>query len=53
MIMNTLDEMPIRSFSGFTGGLFSEMSINGLVGLLNKQKGSGKKFWGGFKKKNR
>lgn len=53
MIVKSIIDMPLRSFSGFSGGILSEMTVDGLVDMLNKTKGGGKKFWGGFRKKNK
>ena len=53
MITQSVVDMPLRSFSGFTGGLVSQMSVDGLVDMCNRKKGGFKKFCAGFKKKNR
>ena len=53
MVQNSIASMPIRSFSGFTGGVISMMSAQGLVDMMNKTKGGGKKFIKGFKKENK
>lgn len=53
MITQSVVDMPLRSFSGFTGGLVSQMSVAGLVDMCNRKKGGFKKFCAGFKKKNR
>ncbi len=53
MITQSVKDMPLRSFSGFTGGLVSQMSVDGLVDMCNGTKGGFKKFCRGFKKKNR
>ena len=50
MAVNSIVTMPLRSFSGFTGGLVSESSVDGLVDILNKKKGGFRKFLKGFKK---
>ncbi len=51
MIKKTVTTMPLRSFSGFTGGIVPEMSVQGLVDLCNGKKGGFKKFVKGFIKK--
>lgn len=53
MVQYSIASMPIRSFSGFTGGIISMMSAQGLVDMMNKTKGGGKKFIKGFKKENK
>lgn len=50
MAVNSIVTMPLRSFSGFTGGLVSESSVDGLVDIFNKKKGGFRKFLKGFKK---
>ncbi|MCQ2603064.1 MAG: hypothetical protein MJ193_03945, partial [Clostridia bacterium] len=53
MITQSVKDMPLRSFSGFTGGLVSQMSVEGMVDICNGKKGGYKKLFAGFKKKNR
>lgn len=53
MILNSIKDMPLRSFCGFSGGIMSMMSIEGLVDIFNKKKGGYRKLFAGFKKKNR
>lgn len=53
MITQSVKDMPLRSFSGFTGGLVSQMSVDGIVDMCNGTKGGFKKFCRGFRKKNR
>ena len=53
MITQSVVDMPLRSFSGFTGGLFSQMSVEGMVDMCNRKKGGFRKLIAGFKKKNR
>ncbi len=53
MITQSVKDMPLRSFSGFTGGIVSQMSVEGILGLCNGTKGSVKKLFAGFLKKNR
>ncbi len=53
MITQSVKDMPLRSFSGFTGGLVSQMSVDGIVDMCNGVKGGFKKFCKGFKKSNR
>lgn len=53
MITQSVKDMPLRSFSGFTGGLVSQMSVDGLIDMCNGTKGGFRKFCKGFLKKNR
>lgn len=53
MITKSVLDMPYRSFSGFSGGILSPMSIDGLVDWCNGTKGGFRKFVAGFKKKNK
>lgn len=53
MAVNGVLTTPLRSFSNFTGGAVSQMSVDGLVDMLNKTKGGFNKFCKGFSKKNR
>ena len=53
MITNSVKDMPLRSLSGFTGGLLSQMTVDGVVDMCNGTKGGFKKFCAGFKKKNK
>lgn len=53
MITKSVKDMPLRSFSGFTGGLVSQMSVNGILDLCNGVKGGTRKLFAGFRKKNR
>ncbi len=50
MITESIKDMPLRSFSGFTGGLISPASVEGLVDLCNGTKGGAKNFIKGFLK---
>ncbi len=50
MITESIKTMPLRSFSGFTGGLVSQKSVDGLVDLCNGTKGGLKKVIDGLKK---
>ncbi len=50
MITESIKDMPLRSFSGFTGGLVPQKSVDGLLDLCNGTKGGLKKVIGGFKK---
>lgn len=50
MITKTVKDMPLRSFSGFTGGLISPKSVEGLLDMCNGTKGGFGKFVKGFKK---
>ncbi len=51
MITQSIKDMPLRSFSGFTGGLVSQESVDGLVDMCNGKKGGVRKLINGFKKK--
>lgn len=53
MIVKSIKDMPLRSFSGFTGGIVSQMSVQGLVDMCNGKRGGFRKFCRGFRKKNR
>lgn len=53
MITESIKDMPLRSFSGFTGGILSQMSVDGILDLCNGKKGGFKKIIAGFKKKNK
>ncbi len=53
MITESIKDMPLRSFSGFTGGLLSQMSVDGILDLCNGKKGGVKKIVAGFSKKNK
>ncbi len=50
MITNSVNDLPLRSFSGWTGGLISQKSVDGLLDMCNGQKGGFKKLISGFKK---
>ena len=50
MITNSVNDLPLRSFSGWTGGLISQKSVDGLLDMCNGKKGGFKKLIGGFKK---
>ena len=50
MITESIKDMPLRSFSGFTGGLLSQESVDGILDLCNGKKGGFKKIVDGFKK---
>lgn len=53
MILNSITSMPLRSLSGFSGGILSMHSVEGLVKLFNKEKGGIRQFFAGFKKEYR
>lgn len=44
MITESIKDMPLRSFSGFTGGILSQKSVDGLLDLCNGKKGGFKKL---------
>lgn len=50
MITESIKDMPLRSFSGFTGGLVPEKSVEGLLDMCNGKKGGFRKIIEGFKK---
>ena len=50
MITESIKDMPLRSFSGFTGGLLSPTTVDGILDLCNGTKGGFKKLISGFKK---
>ena len=50
MITESIKDMPLRSFSGFTGGLVPQKSVDGLLDMCNGHKGGFKKLIAGFKK---
>ncbi len=50
MITESIKDMPLRSFSGFTGGLLSPKTVEGILDLCNGTKGGFKKLVSGFKK---
>ena len=50
MITNSVNDLPLRSFSGWTGGLVSQKSVDGLLDMCNGKKGGFKKLIDGFKK---
>ena len=51
MIVNTATSIPLRAFSGFSGGILSPYSVEGLVDVFNKKRGGWRKFFRGFRKK--
>ncbi len=51
MITESIKDMPLRSFSGFTGGILSQKSVDGILDLCNGTKGGFKKLVNGFIKK--
>ncbi len=50
MIKKSVMDMPLRSFSGFSGGFLSPKSVDGLLDMCNGTKGGVKKLIAGFKK---
>ncbi len=50
MITESIKDMPLRSFSGFTGGILSPTTVEGILDLCNGTKGGFKKLVKGFKK---
>ena len=51
MITESIKDMPLRSFSGFTGGILSQKSVDGLLDLCNGTKGGFRKVVSGLIKK--
>lgn len=50
MITQSIKDMPLRSFSGYTGGILSKKSVEGILDLCNGTKGGLRKLIDGFKK---
>lgn len=53
MIVQSVKDLPLRSFSGFTEGRISMMSVYGLLDMCNGTRGGFRKFCAGFRKKNK
>ena len=53
MITETIKYMPLRSFSGFTGGVISPESVEGIVDICNGVKGGFRRMMKGFCKKKK
>lgn len=53
MIVRSVEALPLRGLCGFSGGVLSMHSIDGLVDMFNGVKGGFEKFVDGFKKKNK
>ena len=53
MVVNTVTSIPLRAASGFSGGVLSPYSVDGLVDIFNKKRGGWRKFFRGFRKKYR
>ena len=53
MLKHSIKDMPIRSFGGFTGGILSQMTMDGIVDMCNGTKGGFGKILKGFLKKNK
>lgn len=51
MIIESVKDMPLRSFAAMTGGIISFESLEGLVDMVNRKKGGFRKFMKGRKKK--
>jgi len=51
MVQESLKDLPLRSFAGFTGGILSQKSVEGIQDILNGKRGGVRKFFKGFKKK--
>lgn len=53
MITESVKDMPLRAATAMTGGLLPEMSLMGLVDMVNGKKGGFRKFVKGFSKKTK
>ncbi len=53
MIVRAVREMPLRALSSYTGGAISPMAVDGLAQWCNGQPGGVRRFFAGFRKKNR
>ena len=53
MIIESVRDIPLRAMTAMTGGLVPEMSLNGIVDMVNGRKGGIRRFVKGFTKKNR
>ena len=53
MLKNSIKDMPLRSFNGFTGGILSQTTVEGIVDMCNGTKGGFGKILKGFSKKYR
>lgn len=53
MITESVRDIPLRAATAMTGGLVPEVSLHGLVDMVNGRKGGFRKFLRGFRKKYR
>lgn len=53
MITQSVKDLPLRAFSGWTGGIISPYSVEGILDLCNGVKGGWGKVFGGFLPKNK
>ena len=53
MITQSVKDLPLRAFSGWTGGIISPYSVEGILDLCNGVKGGWGKIFGGFLPKNK
>ena len=53
MLKASAKDMPLRSFMGFSGGVLSTTSVEGIRDMLNKKRGGFRKFRKGFGDKKR
>lgn len=53
MITESVRDIPLRAATAMTGGLVPEMSLRGLVDMVNGRKGGFRRFLRGFRKKYR
>ena len=52
MIARAVRDLPLRALAGHTGGLVSELAVEGLSDLCNGKRGGLKKLFAGLKKNN-
>ena len=53
MITQSVKDLPLRAFSGWTGGIISPYSVEGILDLCNGTKGGLRKIFAGFLPKNK
>lgn len=53
MITQSVKDLPLRAFSGWTGGIVSPYSVEGILDCCNGVKGGWKKIFAGFLPKNK
>ncbi|MEG1528910.1 MAG: glycoside hydrolase family 3 C-terminal domain-containing protein [Clostridia bacterium] len=50
MVVESIKDLPIRSFAGFTGGIVSQKSVDGIVDMCNRKRGGLRRCIKGFMK---